>query len=357
MNSADKGAEVPAQVTAVIPTFRRPQLVERAARSVLAQTYPHLRVYVYDNASGDETPRVLARLAREDPRLSYVTHPQNIGPIPNFAHGVGQVRTPFFSVLSDDDFLLPEFYNDAISALSNAPAAGLFVGNALIRDEMKQVIHPTSRRMTASGFYEPPIGLLRLLTEDTLRLWTGVVFRSEAVQHAGGVDPSLPSQHDHDLVVRVAARYPAIISDKPSAMFVRHAKASHITDSFDDTFWPGWFAIIDKIVSDETLSPPLRKTATRALARKVDADLWRAAINALAQGRSEESMRLLTMVERRRPTLAGRMALTTMRSPLLSTLLQRTCTTALRLRHLARAAEAPRFAPDDPKFHLDGILK
>lgn len=42
-------------ITAVIPTYRRPRLLRRAIKSVLAQTYPHFQVCVYDNASGDET--------------------------------------------------------------------------------------------------------------------------------------------------------------------------------------------------------------------------------------------------------------------------------------------------------------
>ena len=43
----------PPTVTAIIPTYRRPRLVRRAIESVLAQTYPHVRVLVCDNASGD----------------------------------------------------------------------------------------------------------------------------------------------------------------------------------------------------------------------------------------------------------------------------------------------------------------
>ncbi len=52
------------QITTVIPTYRRPKLLRRAIESVLAQTYPHLKVTVFDNASGDETPEVVAELAR-----------------------------------------------------------------------------------------------------------------------------------------------------------------------------------------------------------------------------------------------------------------------------------------------------
>jgi glycosyltransferase involved in cell wall biosynthesis len=53
---------VTAQITTIIPTFMRPQLLGRAIRSVLGQSYPHFEVHVYDNASGDETPQSLRSL-------------------------------------------------------------------------------------------------------------------------------------------------------------------------------------------------------------------------------------------------------------------------------------------------------
>ena len=38
-------------ITTVIPTYRRPHMLQRAIRSVLDQTYPHFKICVYDNAS------------------------------------------------------------------------------------------------------------------------------------------------------------------------------------------------------------------------------------------------------------------------------------------------------------------
>jgi glycosyltransferase involved in cell wall biosynthesis len=65
-----------AQITTVIPTYRRPRLLSRAIRSVLSQNYPHLEVHVYDNGSGDGTPQVVAELAERDPRVKYHCPPR-----------------------------------------------------------------------------------------------------------------------------------------------------------------------------------------------------------------------------------------------------------------------------------------
>jgi glycosyltransferase involved in cell wall biosynthesis len=94
-------------ITVIVPTFRRPALLERAVRSVLAQTHPDLVVAIYDNASGDGTREVCERLAKEDPRVRYHEHRENIGAGANFQYGLERVATPYFAFLSDDDALLP----------------------------------------------------------------------------------------------------------------------------------------------------------------------------------------------------------------------------------------------------------
>jgi glycosyltransferase involved in cell wall biosynthesis len=52
-------------VTTIIATYHRPKLLRRAIKSVLAQTYPHFQVFVYHNASGDETATVMRKLAKD----------------------------------------------------------------------------------------------------------------------------------------------------------------------------------------------------------------------------------------------------------------------------------------------------
>ena len=104
-------------VTAVIPTYRRPELLQRAIRSVLAQTHRDVRVHVYDNASGDATEDVVRAIAASDARVTYHAQPSNIGATRNFQYGMRDVKTPYFSCLSDDDVLFPDFYATALAAM------------------------------------------------------------------------------------------------------------------------------------------------------------------------------------------------------------------------------------------------
>ena len=103
-------------VTTILPTFRRPRLLGRAIESVIGQTFPEFQLNVYDNASSDDTEHIVADYAARDPRVKYHRHASNIGLAKNLAFGLDRVTTPYFSVLSDDDWLLPGFYRASIGS-------------------------------------------------------------------------------------------------------------------------------------------------------------------------------------------------------------------------------------------------
>ena len=61
------------RTSVVIPARNEAAEIERTVRSHLSSDYPDLRVLVVDDRSTDGAREILARLAREDPRLAIVT--------------------------------------------------------------------------------------------------------------------------------------------------------------------------------------------------------------------------------------------------------------------------------------------
>lgn len=114
-------------VTTIIPTYRRPKLLRRSIRSVLNQTYPHFNVCVYDNASDDATASVVEDFQKEDSRVKYYAHKENIGATENFIYGMEHVETPFFTLLSDGDLILPNFGGKAWQALMSLTFVPLYI--------------------------------------------------------------------------------------------------------------------------------------------------------------------------------------------------------------------------------------
>jgi glycosyltransferase involved in cell wall biosynthesis len=68
-DDADRAALDAARLAVCIPARDEEANIERCVRAALASDVPDLRVLVYDDASSDRTPDILANLAAEDPRV------------------------------------------------------------------------------------------------------------------------------------------------------------------------------------------------------------------------------------------------------------------------------------------------
>ena len=208
-------------ITTVIPTFRRPTLLGRAIRSVLGQTNRDCAVAVFDNASGDETPAVVAAIAATDPRVTYHRQERNVGIVPNFITAMRSVESPYFTVLSDDDVLFPEFFDTALRSLEQHPAAMFFAGSTLEFDERGELRNVPMAYWPREGEY-PPAEALPLMLGNRHPTLSGVMFRRSLVDAIGVMDPDVGAAADFDYEMRAAARFPIVISFQPCAAWVSH---------------------------------------------------------------------------------------------------------------------------------------
>jgi hypothetical protein len=207
-------------ITTIIPTYRRPRLVVRAIESVLAQTFPDLLVCVYDNASGDETEDVVRAIAARDGRVRYHRHERNIGAAANYNFGLLRVEAPLFSMLGDDDYLLPHFYEDAVAALERETRCGFYCARTLVRNETLGV---TLKRSTSwsAGVYEPTAANVAHMARDHF-INTSVVFRRDVIRTSGTLDRF---GSDRNYVIVAAALHPFVVSEREGGVLTIHEQS------------------------------------------------------------------------------------------------------------------------------------
>jgi hypothetical protein len=169
--------------------------------------------------------------------------------VANFNYGLKEVNTPFFSFLSDDDLLLPHFFEVAMQSLSSHPDVMFYAGLTIQVEDNK--IIGISKNGGRFGYLSPPDGLLDIL--DHQLMWNSIVFRSKVVDCVGLLDIDVGGPADIDFEFRVAAHHPVIISNEPSAIFIWHTSFySHTSDY--RLYFPGIKLIIKRMMSDESLS-------------------------------------------------------------------------------------------------------
>ena len=114
---------VPGRVTVGIPTYNRAAFAERAALSVLAQTYPDLELVVSDDPfPGDDSADRIERLNPNGKQLRVVRQSDRLGLQGNFDACLRLATGEYFLLLGDDDVLHPEAIAELLRGFTHPPA-------------------------------------------------------------------------------------------------------------------------------------------------------------------------------------------------------------------------------------------
>lgn len=109
----------PVDISVLLPTFCRAQsgLFIRAVRSVLVQCDVSLELIIVDDASVDGTAALVSALMQQDPRVSCLKHPVNIGlPAISEFEAYQKARGEFIAFAFDDDEFLPDALSQLLAA-------------------------------------------------------------------------------------------------------------------------------------------------------------------------------------------------------------------------------------------------
>jgi glycosyltransferase involved in cell wall biosynthesis len=280
----------PPLVTTIIPTYRRPHLLKGAILSVLNQTMSEIQVCVYDNASGDETAKVVEEIAKIDPRLKYYCHSHPIDPADNFQFGIASVKTPFFSLLADDDLLAPNFYEIAVSAMNRFPDCSFFLGSTLDVKANGKVVSANALQWEETKIYEPPFGLYHAI--GNYFNWTGALFRQQVLKQVR-IDSTV-KPIDLDFILRLAAQFRFVVSKQPCALFV-HYKKSYSSYCGIKLVWPSWLKIVENIESVESLTLSQKKDAKELLFLKLQQNLFSIAIGLTSTKQFQQASQALAV--------------------------------------------------------------
>jgi len=192
------------QVTLLVPAYNYGRFITQALDSLLSQTLRDMELIVIDDASTDETPRIVAQYA-SDARVRVVRHEQNQGHIASYNEGLAMARGNYIGIVSADDYCLrPDALERQVAVFAENPRVGMVYSAHLMLDpdgHMTTVAHGAADAVR-SGFDE-----FRSLLWGNYILHSGVLLKREVQSALGPYDPELPQSGDWDLWLRASAGY------------------------------------------------------------------------------------------------------------------------------------------------------
>lgn len=183
-----------ADITVIIPAYRAEKTIDRALRSVVAQTCQPRACVIVDDGSPDATLAAAnSWQGRMDGIALTVIHQDNAGAGAARNRALLEAETRYVAFLDADDEWLPEKLTSSMARLTD-PATVLVAHDSFSVEDGHETRLDCARRFNASAA-APFVGLYRRGYIDTAT----VVAKREAVLAAGGFDTGLPNAQDFDL--------------------------------------------------------------------------------------------------------------------------------------------------------------
>lgn len=197
-----------ANVSVVIPTYNRADLLGRAIDSVLAQTYYDFELIIADDGSTDGTADLVRRYLEPihpfHDRILYF-YQENKGKSVALNNALLRARGEWIAFLDSDDVWLPEKLEWQFRAISKFPNCG---GCFTDCQFMNNPHMDTTTFRFYGRHYEQTLGQLtdsvKSLLESPCASIITLVCRANLIQKIGGFDPELRFTEDYDFMFRLA---------------------------------------------------------------------------------------------------------------------------------------------------------
>jgi GT2 family glycosyltransferase len=235
------------QVTAVILTYNRADLLCHAVDSVLEQSYPNCHALIIDDGSTDSTGSLVAQRYGGNPRVEYV-YQANGGVSAARNRGISLARGEYIAFLDSDDVWKRWKIELQVACLKRLPGVGMIWTNmdavdasgTLVKADYLREHYGAYRYFPGYSMFSQAASLAELAPEaadpgESTRVYWGDVYSPmvmgnmclpstllvsrEVAQRAGPVDESMKTGEDYDYHLRLSREGGAALVDVSSTLY------------------------------------------------------------------------------------------------------------------------------------------
>jgi glycosyltransferase involved in cell wall biosynthesis len=185
----------PQVISLVMTVYNSQTYLALAIDSILAQTYPHWHLLIWDDGSTDTSAAIATHYADCDPRIQVLLAPHQ-GRVPALADAIAATSPhPYLAFIDSDDYLAPNALSATLEILEQQPTVGVVYSDYLTVDAQGQTIGLGSR---CSIPYSPH----RLLVD--FMCFPFRLLRRSVYEQVGGIDRQFQAAEDYDLCLKLS---------------------------------------------------------------------------------------------------------------------------------------------------------
>jgi glycosyltransferase involved in cell wall biosynthesis len=190
----------------IIPTYNRCYIVWRAILSVLNQTHPWFELLIIDDASTDDTEKLVKQFS--DPRVKYFKLKKNKGPATARNFGLKKAKGKYIAYLDSDNEWHKDYLESVLNAFKRYPNKVLIFCKKNYRleviDEKGRLINLRDEFTGHRKYFD----LKRLWQRKIIIDTNTLAHKKEIIRKIGGWDQNLDFWEDFEFTLRASRHYP-----------------------------------------------------------------------------------------------------------------------------------------------------
>jgi glycosyltransferase involved in cell wall biosynthesis len=273
-------------VSVIIPAYNASEWIAETVQSVLAQEFTDYEIIVVDDGSTDATGAVVARF----PQVRYI-YQRNGGQGAARNTGIRAAQGAYIALLDADDVWKPEKLRLQVALLQQTQLAWVYCDTYFFHGRAGAISHTygDSGRLHTGDILQP-------LFLDVFMSSITPVIRREVFDHVGYFNDIalVRNREDWDMFLRIAARYPVGLVNRPLAGYRIHSASSVRSEPIGRFFASQLFVVEQAAAREPARLGPLKQ---RAVARTCIA----ASFKLVKSGQHKAAARMLARAHRTAP--------------------------------------------------------
>lgn len=187
------------KISVIMSVFNGERYLEESINSILGQTYKNFDFVIVDDASDDETPRILKHWAAKDSRIKIITNIKNIGLTASLNKAIKTAKGQYLARQDADDISLSQRLEKQIEFLQNHPGVMILGTFGYVIDSegkiLKELVLPTSFAKIKKN-----------LIKGNPFIHNSVMMKREFINEIGGYNEKFRISQDYELWFRALRR-------------------------------------------------------------------------------------------------------------------------------------------------------
>ncbi len=207
------------KVSIIVPNYNHAKYLSERFQSIINQTFSDYELIVLDDCSSDDSLLILQQWIEKfiQPTRLIVNEKNSGSPFHQWNLGVSKARGQYIWIAESDDACAPTLLAENVKMLDSNPQVGIAFCQSILVDEKSERLHSFNENYTftfkTDRWKQSFVNTGRkectqyLIHHNTLPNASGILFRKEAYQQAGGGDPKFKLNGDWMLYARILTHW------------------------------------------------------------------------------------------------------------------------------------------------------